>query len=57
MAWEWNGSGMVRVAVGMMMVVVMSERVVGGASDMSTVLSWGTPWGGEQPVFLMPVAN
>ena len=32
--------GMVRVAVGMMMVVVLSERVVGGASDMSTVLSY-----------------
>ena len=39
-AWEWNGGGMVRVAVGMMMVVVLSERVVGGASDMSTVLSY-----------------
>ena len=30
----------VRVAVGMMVVVVLSERVVGGASDMSTVLSY-----------------
>ena len=33
-AWEWNGSGMVRVAMGMMVVAVMSERVVGGASDI-----------------------
>ena len=32
--------GMVRVAVGMMMGVVLSERVVGGASDMPTVLSY-----------------
>ena len=39
-AWEWNGVGGGMAMVVVMMMVVMSGSVVGGASDMSTVLSY-----------------